>query len=81
MRCAAGSLQNVSSSCEPDNRGAGRTPQSTRMSRLSVVIANFNYSQVVAAAIESALAVDWPDVEVIVIDDGSTDDSLAVIRR
>ena len=51
------------------------------MSRLSVVIANFNYSQVVAAAIESALAVDWPDVEVIVIDDGSTDDSLAVIRR
>ena len=51
------------------------------MSRLSVVIANFNYSQFVAAAIESALTVDWPDIEVIVIDDGSTDDSLAVIRR
>ena len=59
----------------------GETPQTTSMKKLSVIIANFNYGQFVAAAIESALAVDWPDVEVIVIDDGSTDDSLAVIRR
>jgi glycosyltransferase involved in cell wall biosynthesis len=49
--------------------------------RLSIVIPNFNYRNYVAEAIESALAVDWPDVEVIVVDDGSTDDSLSIIER
>lgn len=48
--------------------------------RLSVVIPNYNYEQYVGAAIESALSIDWPDVEVIVVDDGSTDGSLRVIE-
>jgi glycosyltransferase involved in cell wall biosynthesis len=47
--------------------------------RLSVIIANYNYRDFVGAAIESALAVDWPDKEVIVVDDASTDDSRSVI--
>ncbi len=49
------------------------------MQQLSVVIPNYNYGRFVGAAVESALAVDWPDVEVIVVDDGSTDDSLSVL--
>jgi glycosyltransferase involved in cell wall biosynthesis len=49
------------------------------MRRLSVVIPNYNYERFVGAAIRSALAVDWPDLEVIVVDDGSTDDSRSVI--
>lgn len=48
--------------------------------RFSFVIANYNYARFVGRAIESALAVDWPDVEVIVVDDGSTDGSRAVIE-
>lgn len=47
--------------------------------KLSVIIANFNYRDFVGSAISSALAVDWPDKEVIVVDDGSTDDSRSVI--
>ncbi|MGA8596435.1 MAG: glycosyltransferase family 2 protein [Bryobacteraceae bacterium] len=47
--------------------------------KLSVIIANYNYRDYVGAAIESALAVDWPDKEVIVVDDASTDDSRSVI--
>src|SRR3984893_17124610 len=47
--------------------------------KLSVIIANYNYRDFVGAAIESALAVDWPDKEVIVVDDASTDDSRSVI--
>ncbi len=42
--------------------------------KLSVIIANYNYGDFVGAAIESALAVDWPDKEVIVVDDASTDE-------
>lgn len=48
---------------------------------VSVVIPNFNYARFVAQAIESALSLDWPHVEVIVVDDGSTDDSRQVIDR
>lgn len=48
---------------------------------VSVVISNYNYAQFVGAAIESALALDWPHIEVIVVDDGSTDDSLSVIEH
>lgn len=48
---------------------------------ISVVIPNYNYGAFVDSAIASALALDWPQVEVIVVDDGSTDDSRAVIAR
>jgi glycosyltransferase involved in cell wall biosynthesis len=48
--------------------------------RLSIIIANYNYRDFVGAAIESALAVDWPDKEVIVVDDASTDGSREVIE-
>src|SRR5215831_17464095 len=47
--------------------------------KLSVIIANYNYRHFVGAAITSALAVDWPDKEVIVVDDASSDDSRSVI--
>ena len=47
--------------------------------KLSVIIANYNYREFVGAAIDSALAVDWPDKEVIVVDDASTDDSRNII--
>ncbi|WP_428374969.1 glycosyltransferase family 2 protein [Lichenicoccus sp.] len=46
---------------------------------VSVIIANYNYADFIAAAIDSALALRWPDVEVIVVDDGSTDRSRQVI--
>jgi glycosyltransferase involved in cell wall biosynthesis len=48
--------------------------------RLSVVIPNWNYGEFIADAIDSALAIDWPGVEVIVVDDGSTDNSREVIQ-
>lgn len=50
------------------------------MRQLSIVIPTYNYGWLVGEAVESALAVDWPDVEVLVVDDGSTDHSLAVLE-
>lgn len=48
--------------------------------RFSILIANYNYDRFLGRAIESALAMDWPDIEVIVVDDGSTDNSREVIE-
>src|SRR5262245_14328272 len=48
--------------------------------KLSVIIANYNYRDFVGSAIESALAVDWPEKTVIVVDDASTDDSKSIIE-
>jgi glycosyltransferase involved in cell wall biosynthesis len=47
--------------------------------RLSIIIPNYNYAGFVGAAIRSAMDVDWPDTETIVVDDGSTDGSREVI--
>ena len=46
----------------------------------SVIIANHNYEAYLRQAIDSALAVDWPNIEVIVVDDGSTDGSRSIIE-
>jgi glycosyltransferase involved in cell wall biosynthesis len=48
--------------------------------RLSIVITNYNFGRYIADAIDSALKLHWPDKEIIVVDDGSTDDSRAVIE-
>jgi glycosyltransferase involved in cell wall biosynthesis len=48
--------------------------------KFSIVIPNYNYGRFIGKAIASALAVEWPDLEVIVVDDGSTDNSREVIE-
>lgn len=55
--------------------------QSSEHPLVSIIIPNFNYAVYLAEAIESALNQDYPNIEVIVVDDGSKDDSLAVARR
>lgn len=47
----------------------------------SVVIPSYNHCQYVAQAIESVLDQSWPHIDLIVIDDGSTDGSPEVIRE
>jgi len=49
--------------------------------RISVVLPVYNRAAYVGEAIESVLAQSLPPYEIIVVDDGSTDDSLAVIER
>jgi hypothetical protein len=47
---------------------------------LSIIIPNYNYEKYIGITIESALALDWDRKEIVVVDDGSTDRSLEIIR-
>jgi glycosyltransferase involved in cell wall biosynthesis len=47
--------------------------------RLSVLINNYNYGRYLRQCIDSVLSQDYPDFEVVVVDDGSSDDSRDVI--
>jgi glycosyltransferase involved in cell wall biosynthesis len=49
--------------------------------KFSVLINNHNYGRYLVECVESALAQNFPAYEIIVVDDGSSDDSLALARR
>jgi glycosyltransferase involved in cell wall biosynthesis len=48
---------------------------------VSVVVTCFNYGRYVAGCLESVVAQTFDDFEIVVVDDGSTDDSAEIIRR
>lgn len=52
---------------------------STRL--ISVIIPNFNYSKYIIYTIESVLAQTYSNLECIVVDDGSTDDSVTLVKQ
>lgn len=47
---------------------------------VSIIITNYNYDQFLQEAIDSALNQTYPHTEVIVVDDGSTDNSRDIIK-
>ena len=47
---------------------------------VSVIIPNYNYAEFLSECIESVLNQDYEQIEVIVVDDGSTDSSREILR-
>ena len=49
------------------------------MPKVSVIMPTYNRAEFIGAAIDSVLGQTYPDLELIVVDDGSTDDTAAIV--
>lgn len=57
------------------------SPNIDELPLVSILINNYNYGRYLSQAIDSALAQDYPQLEIIVVDDGSQDESSDVLAR
>ena len=48
--------------------------------KLSVCIPNYNNARYLRASVESAIDLDWDNKEIVVVDDGSSDDSIQILQ-
>jgi glycosyltransferase involved in cell wall biosynthesis len=64
----------------PEGKEVG-TKNTESIPLVSILIPAYNAEKWIASTIESALAQTWPRKEIIVVDDGSTDQTLSVARH
>ena len=58
-----------------------RTTELTSTNRISIVLATYNRSELLGRAVDSVRAQEYPHWELVIVDDGSSDDTTALLSR
>lgn len=58
-----------------------RQPDGSRWPKISIVTTNYNFDQFIEETIRSVLLQGYPELEYIIIDDGSSDNSMQIIEK
>ncbi|MCP4421055.1 MAG: glycosyltransferase, partial [Chloroflexi bacterium] len=64
-----------------DSASVPNISQNGELPRITVVTPSYNQGQFIEATIRSVLLQQYPNVEFIIMDGGSTDDTVEIIRR
>ncbi len=64
-----------------ENSGRIKSPKSKRFPKLTMILPAHNEGDVIATTLKYVLNADYPNKEIIVIDDGSTDNTYEVAKR
>ncbi|MGA7383807.1 MAG: glycosyltransferase family 2 protein [Methylocella sp.] len=76
--------ESTTDSARAVNRFSGKDPgdgkKFLRLPLVSVIVVNFNYGRFLRAAVDSVFGQTYPNIECIIVDNASTDESGAVLR-
>src|SRR5688572_21390402 len=60
---------------------SARTSNASFVPGVSVIIPAYNYANYLPLTLDSILQQDYPNIEIVIIDDGSTDNTREVVAR
>jgi glycosyltransferase involved in cell wall biosynthesis len=82
MLAASRGMRQIADLNQPEFAGAsGIMPDGSRLPRVSIIVPARNEEAMIEAAVRSLLAIDYPDYELVVVDDRSEDSTGAILDR